>query len=475
MARRKAALALIALGSLSACSLAPDYHPPVISAPTAFKETGPLPQAGWASAEPQDLHRGAWWQMFGDPVLDDLETRVERASPTLAAALARYDQARAQVKIAGADLSPQAGIGASAQRAHVSATRPLSTGNAVTYDQYQLGGSLSYELDLWGRVRNEVKATRADAQASEADLANVRLSLQAQLADAYFRLRGLDSQSRLLDRTVAAYSRAHDLTETRHDGGIANGLDVNRARNILADAKAQVSEVLNERAAVEHQIAALIGESASSFTLAPVEHLPEPPLLPAGLPSELLQRRPDIAEAERRIYAANARIGVARAAYFPTITLGASGGFNATQGALLSNPATFWAVGPAQALLAVLDGGRRRGEVKLRRGQFDEAAAHYRETVLTAFREVEDALAAARLLAQASADQRDAATAAQRTEDLALVRYRDGASDYLEVVTAQTAALVAERNLLTLETNRMQATIALIRASGGDYQRPASL
>jgi multidrug efflux system outer membrane protein len=272
-----------------------------------------------------------------------------------------------------------------------------------------------------------VKAARADAQGSAADLANVRLSLQAQLASAYFQLRGLDAQRQLLDRTVAAYKRAEDLTVTRHQGGVANGLDVSRAQNILSDAKAQISDVANQRAATEHQIAALVGENASLFALAVSPVLAAPPQVPTTVPSELLQRRPDIAEAERAMYSANARIGVARAAFYPSLTLGASGGFDATYGALLSNPATFWAPPPPPP--------------------------------------------PTRLLAQQSIDQRDAATAAQRTEDLAMVRYRDGASDYLDVVTAQTAALAAERNSLIVETQRLQAAVTLIRALGGGFQR----
>jgi multidrug efflux system outer membrane protein len=459
----------LALAALAGCSLAPSYRPPQIAAPAAYKEAGPLPPAGWARAQSQDGARGPWWLAFGDPVLDDLERRVERASPDLAAALARYDAARAQVRVAGADLVPQVDASAGAGRERLSAARPLGQGRSATYNEFTLGGSLSYEVDLWGRVRNEVAATRAEAQASAADLANVRLSLQAQLAETYFQLRGLDAQRALLERTVAAYARALDLTTTRHSGGIASGLDVSRARNILSDAKAQISDVLNQRAASEHAIAALIGEPASSFALAPVDGLGSPPQIPATLPSELLQRRPDVAEAERRIFAANARIGVARAALFPSLTLGAGGGFDAAQGALLSNPATFWALGPAQALLTIFDGGRRAAQVRISRAQYDEAAASYRSTVLAAFREVEDGLAAARLLAQESVDEREAAAAAERTEALALVRYRDGASDYLDVVTAQTAALDAERTAIALDTRRLQTAVTLVRALGGGF------
>ena len=268
---------------------------------------------------------------------------------------------------------------------------------------------------------------------------------------------------------VAAYSRAQDLTTTRHGGGIASGIDVSRARTILSDAKAQISDVQNQRAATEHEIAALVGETASSFSIAPAGNLPAPPLVPPSLPSELLQRRPDVAEAERQVFAANARIGVARAAFFPSLTLGASGGFQSTAGALLSNPATFWALGPLQAALSIFDGGKRRAGVKIARAQYDEAAANYRQTVLTAFREVEDDLAAQRLLVASEADQAEATRAAERTRDLALTRYHDGASDYLEVVLAQTAALDAERSLLQLRARQLQVASDTFRALGGGY------
>jgi len=461
--------------ALAGCSFAPAYHPPSTPTPPAYKEVSAPPPAGWLVAEPGDAaERGTWWRSFGDATLDDLETRVERASPTLAAALARYDAARAQVRAAGADLYPTPSIGASAERDRVSARRPLSNGAAATYKDFIVGGSIDYELDLWGRVRNEVKATRAEAQASAADLADVRLSLQAQLADTYFRLRGLDAEAALLRQTIDAYARAESLTRTRHRGGLANGMDVGRAETVLASARAELSAIANQRAAAEHRIAALVGENATAFTLAPAVLALTPPEIPAGVPSALLQRRPDIAEAERRIYAANARIGVARAAFFPSLTLGVGGGFNAAHGALLSTPATFWALGPAQALLTLFDGGRRRAQVAISRAHYEEVAADYRAIVLAAFQQVEDGLAAQRLLAQESEDRHAAADAARRTESLALTRYRDGASDYLEVVTAQTAALDAERAALAVDTQRMQAAVALVRALGGRAEENAT-
>ncbi|AGH51166.1 MULTISPECIES: efflux transporter outer membrane subunit [Sphingomonadales] len=463
VADRVAALAALAL--LGGCSLAPDYERPATVAPVAYKE---LP-AGWTEASPQDAApRGDWWAVFGDPVLDGLQGRLNEASPTLAAAVARYDQAQAAARAAGADRFPELSVGGDASRQRVSARRPLASDKAI-YNDFSVGAALDYELDLWGRVRNSVRAGKADAEASAADLASARLSLQAALADAYFRLRGLDAEAALLKDTVEAFGRALELTNTRHDGGIASGLDVSRARTVLSDARAQISAIANERAATEHEIAALVGEVASGFSIAPADPPREPPAIASGAPSDLLQRRPDIAAAERRVAAANARIGVARAALFPSITLGAGAGFEAAHGSLLSSPASYWALGPLSAVLSIFDGGRRRAEVRISRAQYDEVAADYRATVLAAFREVEDGLAAVRTLATQAGDQQAAAVAAARTRDLALIRYREGASDYLEVVTAQTAALDAERAAISVQTLRMRAAVAVVRATGGGY------
>ncbi len=327
-------------------------------------------------------------------------------------------------------------------------------------------GALAYEIDLWGRVRNAVRASKAEAQANASDLANARLSLQAALAGAYFQLRGLDAQAALLRQTVEANSRALDLTTTRHEGGIASGLDVNRAQTVFSAARAQISDVARQRAITEHAIAALVGEVASSFSIAPVDGLAAAPAIPPPSPSTLLQRRPDVAAAERRMFAANAQIGVARAAFFPTVSLGGSGGWEATSGALFTTPASFWGLGPLSAALDLFDGGRRAARVKMSRAQYNEMAADYRGTVLAAFREVEDALAAITHLATQSKDSDDAAAAAQRTLDLALTRYHDGASDYLEVVVAQTSALDAQRAAIAVHAARLQAAIDIVRASG---------
>jgi multidrug efflux system outer membrane protein len=339
--------------------------------------------------------------------------------------------------------------------------------NAPNVTNAGLGATVGYEFDLWGRVRDSVRAATADAEASAADLISARLSLHAAVADAYFRLRGLDAQAALLAQTVEAYTRAQQLTHARHDGGIASGLDVSRADTVLAQARAQRSAVAASRAAVEHEIAALIGEHPSGFSIDVADAQFEPPSVPAGAPSELLQRRPDVASAERQVFAANARIGVARAALYPSLTLGGSGGIESTTTALLTTPAAYWALGPLSAALSVFDGGARKARVNISRAEYDETVASYRQTVLDAFREVEDELAAGRWLATQADEQRVAVQAAERTLELATIRYRDGASDYLEVVTAQTQALQSAQNLLTIETSRMRSLVAIIRALGG--------
>jgi multidrug efflux system outer membrane protein len=461
-----------AVCALAGCTLAPTYHAPETAAPPVFKEasatSGGLDVSGWTAAQPRDGDaRGPWWTAFHDPVLDDLETRAEQASPTLALALARYDAALAATRAARADQLPQAGVSASESYNRLSADRPQSIGTAPQYNDVRIGGALNYELDLWGRIRARVASARAEAQASQADLASAHLSLQTGVADAYARLRGLDAEAALLHQTVEAYARAYDLTRRRHDGGIASGVDVNRAQTVLGNARAQISAVAQTRAATEHELAALTGELASAFAVAPRVEPLAIPLIGAGVPSALLERRPDVAAAERRIAAANARIGVARAAFFPTITLGASGGFETTGAALLTASSSFWALGPALAALTVFDGGRRAAQVRISRDEYDQLAATYRDTVLTAFRQAEDAIAAQRLLATQATDQQGAADAAARTSSLAYIRYRDGASNYLEVVTAQTDALTAERALIQVQTQRARAAVALVKALGG--------
>ncbi len=459
------ALGLILCVAATGCNLAPAYAPPVVTLPAAFKEVGP-----WGQAEPGDAApKGAWWTVFQDQTLDALEPQVDAANPTLAAAVAAYDQSRAYAAEASSALLPSVGISGAATYNRQSVNRPTRGGGPNNYDANILSAGAFYEVDFWGQVRNRAAAGRAEAQASAADLATARLSLQVQLANAYFSLRGLDAQAALLTQTVAAYRRALDLTQARHAGGAASGLDVDRASTQLSSAKAQISDVAARRALYEHAIASLIGQSASNFGLPAATLRTRIPAIPAGVPSTLLQRRPDIAAAERRAYEANRLIGVARAAFYPNVTLNPGGGFqNSSEVNLFNVPDTFWSIGP-QFTLGLFEGGYRHAVVAQSRAQFRQASAAYRATVLAAFQQVEDQLALANHYAAESKDQADAVASAQATTNLSLIRYREGATNYLDVVTAQAAELQAEQVALNLETERQQASVNLVLALGGGW------
>ena len=461
-----AALTLV----LSACSLAPPLKTPVIPAGDAYKEIGP-----WTQAQPADrLPRDSWWALYGNAELDALEKRLIDGNPTLAAALANYAQARALADQARAGLFPTLDLNASAARNRESINAPLRGPTTPTYfNANTLGGSVSYELDLWGRIRNEVAAGEANAAASAADLENARLSLIAQLVDDYIQLRSLDRDSAILDETVQTFTRALKLTEQRHDAGIAPGLDVSQAQTQLNVALSQAAQTLAQRALMEHAIAALLGVSASTFSLNPAIVAITLPHTPSGVPATLLERRPDIAAAQRRMIAANANIGVARAAYFPTLTLGAQGGFQSTAASnLLSAPSSFWAIGP-NALLSLFDGGLRRAQVAQARAEFDASAANYRSIVVSAFQQVEDSLATLNHFHDASIDEKAAVDAAQRTLDFSMALYKQGATDYLTVVTSQTALLQAQLEALNLDTIQLTASVDLIRALGGGWEDSA--
>ena len=456
---------------LGACSLAPPLKTPVVPTADAYKEMGP-----WTRAEPADrLPRDSWWTLYDSTELDELQKRVIDGNPTLAAALANYAQARALADQARAGLFPTLGLSAGVARNRDSLNRPLRLSTAPAYyDTNSLGGSVSYELDLWGQIRNEVAAGEANAAASAADLENARLSLIAQLVDDYIQMRSLDRDSSILDETVQAYTRALGLTQQRHDAGIAPGLDVSQAQTQLDAARSQAAQTLAQRALMEHAIAALLGVSASTFSIEPQIVDLKLPQIPTGLPSTLVQRRPDIAGAQRRMMAANANIGVARAAYFPSLTLGAQAGFESQAFSnWLSAPSAFWAIGP-NALLSVFDGGLRRAQVAQARAEFDASAANYRGFVVAAFQQVEDSLATLNHYHDASVDEKAAVDAAQRTLDFSLALYKQGATDYLTVVTSQTALLQAQLQALNLDTLQLTASVDLIRALGGGWEDPAS-
>jgi NodT family efflux transporter outer membrane factor (OMF) lipoprotein len=458
---------LLASGTLglAGCNLAPPYRAPVVAIPTSYKEAGPWQQARPADSQP----RGTWWNEFGDRTLDGLEAQVDEANPDLVAAEAAYTQARALAAEAEAGLFPYLEVGGSLSGNRQSANRPLRSGSQPTYyGANTIYTQASYEVDLWGAVRNAVASGKAQAQAGAATLESVRLILHAELASDYVLLRGLDAEIKLLDDTVVAYNRALELTRNRAAGAIASGLDVSRAETQLDTARAQKSDVIARRAVLEHAIARLVGLPASTFSLPPDVTAIPVPSVPSGVPSSLLLRRPDIAAAERRAASANALIGVAEAAFYPRFTIAAGGGFQDTGLNLLSLPNSFWSIGPAISL-PIFEGGLLRAQEAVVKAQFDAAAADYKATVLDAFQEVEDNLARLHWLSQEAKEEDAAVVAAQRTLGLSMNLYRDGAVSYLEVVTAQTAALDAQRAALNLRTQRLAATVGLIRALGGGW------
>lgn len=458
-----AAVALAAL--LGGCSVAPPYQPPLAVAPPTFREAGP-----WVSAQPRSVSAAdGWWRVYGDDVLDTLETRLATANPSLDAAVARYKAAQALLRQARSDQLPTIDAAAGTELQRQSDNAPLRGSFPPVYSTHTIGLQASYEPDLWGRIGNDVASHRADMQASADDVAALRLSLQRQLASAYFELRGSDAQGDLLRRSVKAFADADTLTRNRFRGGIASALDTGRSGTMLASAQAELIETTRKRALTEHVIATLIGETASTFALPVSSGLPANPPLPPLVPSTLLERRPDVAAAERRMAAANADIGVARAAFFPSVSLGGGGGFESKAlGTLLTAPSTIWSIG-GSVLANLFDGGKRRGQVAAARAHWDETTSIYRETVLTAFQEVEDDLANVHHLGDETAAQMRAAQQAGVTERVALDRYVKGAATYLDVVSAQTAALDARRATIGLRVRTLQSDAALVTALGGGW------
>ena len=465
-AMRARLFALVSL--LSGCSLAPDYHAPQTPVPQTFKEGGI-----WKAGVPADaMPRGAWWSLYGDTTLNGLEEKVESANPSLAAAMAHYDGALGYLQQVQAGEYPTLDAGGHADADRQSANRPLRSASQPTYyGDNLLGLTLSWDADLFGRLRNQAAAGAALAESASADLAAVRLRLQARLAIAYVALRGQDRQAQLLQGAITIYDKALTVTNARHDKGIASGLDVSRARTQLSDAKAQLSDVQARRALLEHAIASLVGVPASDFSLAASTTSLKLPQVPVDVPSTLLQRRPDIASAERSVAATNALIGVARAAFYPDISLSAVAGLqNTGSDNLLNASNALWALGPSMAM-TVFDAGRHEGQLAVAKAQNQAAAAAYRATVLRAFQEVEDNLAQLDHLAQEARDKADSVAAATRTQELALALYQNGALGFLDVVVAQTTALQAQQAALSIETGRLEAGINLIHALGGGWSR----
>ena len=451
---------------LSACTVGPKYVRPAADTPAAYKES-----ANFKPAQPSDqLPKGKWWEVYGDAQLNELENQLSVSNQNLKAAQAQFIAARAAVRISRSGYFPNA-VGAPAvSRTDVSQNKALYSATETNpYNDFIIPVDVSYEPDVWGRVRRTVEASRSEAQATAADLASVDLSLHAELALDYFDLRGLDAQKQLLDSTVVAYKQALDLTQSRYNGGLSSAVDVAQAQTQLETTRAEAVDLEVQRTADEHAIAVLIGKPPAEFTLAPIPLKGPPPSIPVGLPSELLQRRPDIAAAERRMQEANANIGVARAAYFPAVTLGASGGFeSAAITTLLQGPAGFWSLA-GQAAETLFDGGARRGATEQARALYDKSVDTYRQTVLTAFQETEDNLAALRVLETEARTQDAAVAAAEHSLSLSNSRYRGGVANYLEVITAQSAALFDERAAVTISARRMAASVLLVKALGGTW------
>jgi NodT family efflux transporter outer membrane factor (OMF) lipoprotein len=465
--RWKTSAAMLSAALLAGCNLAPAYHKPAFTTPVAYGDMGP-----WTPASPNDAApRGNWWVIYNDPVLNTLEARIDSSNPDLASALARYQEAQQTLNEVTSQEYPVVDVNGNDTQNKQSANRPLREGQGPNqYQNDEITGTFSYEIDLWGRIRNLVAEGKAQGQASAADAASIRLSLEAQLADAYFSLRGLDAQAQLLTTTGADYAQALALTQAQHSGGIVSGLDVGRAQSQYDSAAAQLSDAVAQRALYLHEIAALVGVAAPDFSLPAVPALPAPPVVPVAPPSDLLQRRPDIAEAEREAAAANAQIGVARAAFFPTLDLDAQGGWQADGGGvnLFDAKNTLWSLGPGLAL-TLFDGGERRAADRLAVEQFNAASANYRSVVLTAFQQVEDNLVLCNQLAQEAAQENQAVQAAANTTSLSTTLYQDGAVTYLDVVTAQTAQLQAQQSALSIATRRLQASVNLIQALGGGW------
>jgi NodT family efflux transporter outer membrane factor (OMF) lipoprotein len=454
---------------MAGCAVGPRYVTPAVpAAPVdAFKEA-----EGWKHAQPSDeTFRGAWWEIFGDERLNTLEQALAGSNEDLKAADARFREARALVGVSRGAQSPTVAVAPSAAFVRNSGNTSLSSStlNPPATGLYTLPLDLSYEIDVWGRVRRSVAAARERAQASAADRQTVALSLQAELAVDYFELRSADAQRRLLDAAVAAFTEALQLTTNRFEGGAAARSDVTQANTQLEATRVQATDVGVQRARYEHAIATLLGQppSALSLGVAPLEAAP--PVIPVGLPSQLLERRPDVASAERRAAEANEQVGIARTSFFPAVMLNAAGGF---EGNSLANwfawPSRFWAIGPA-AVQTLLDGGKRRAVSEAAMAAYDATVAEYRQATLTAFQQVEDSLAALRILEQEAVQQDAATTSAKESLRISNDRYLAGADPYLQVLTAQTIALANERNDVDIMRRRMTASVVLIKSLGGGW------
>jgi len=464
-----------ALALLASCTVGPKYVRPTSVASPAFKE--PVPDSykemtGWKTGQPRDgVARGQWWEIFGDPDLNALEEQIDLNSQTIAQAEANYRGSRAAVRVARAGLFPQVTSGptVTGTRSSASTSTNSSFFKPSATPLVNLPFDATWDADVWGRIRKTIEAGIETAQASAGDLETMRLSLQSELALDFFQLHGLDAQKKLLDDTVAAYQKALDLTNNRYNQGVASQIDVVQARTQLEQTRAQSTDTMVQRSQLEHAIAIIIGKAPSALTIPVKINKSPPPPVPVGLPSQLLERRPDIAANERRVAAANAQIGVAQSAFYPDITLSAAGGLQGTSLVnLFTWPSRFWSLGPTLSQ-TLLDFGKRQGTLEQSQATYDADVAVYRQSVLTAFQNVEDNLSALRVLEQEALQQSAAVTAAERSLELAINQYEGGITAYLQVITAQAIALSNEETQVQLLTKRMMACVSLIQAIGGDF------
>ena len=448
---------------LAGCAVGPDYQRPTTPDVSRFKEA-----EGWVPAAPADaLERGPWWSLFGDPLLDQLAARVDVSNQNVAQAVGAYAQARALVREQRASMYPSVALNSGANRSHSSSS---SVSGGRTGTSYQLSIGASWEPDVWGRLGRAVDSASASAQASAADLAAARLSAQGELAINYLTLRQVDAQKALLESTLAGFQRTLEITQNRYAAGIAAKSDVLQAQTQLANAQADDAGLVRQRAQLEHAIAVLVGEAPGNFYLAPAAWRPSVPEIPVGVPSTLLQRRPDIAAAERAVAVANEQIGIARSAYYPSLPLGASYGFGASRVAdLFSASSSVWSLG-LSAAQTLFNAGATTARVEGREAAHAQAVARYRQTVLTAFQGVEDQLAATRVLLTQQDLRRQASQAADQVEQQVLNRYRSGQVSYTEVITAQATALSARRAMVQAMADRQTTAVALIQSLGGGWQ-----
>jgi NodT family efflux transporter outer membrane factor (OMF) lipoprotein len=463
----------VALGA-AGCKVGPTYKAPAVPAPPAYSENGPndaSTKGNWTAATPSDeKSRGQWWIVYGDSELNHLEEQCANANQNIAASSQAYEQSHAIVQSVRSSLFPTVSVGTSATRNRISSYRPLRPITAPNYYwDFLIPVTVSWEPDIWGRVRRQIESASANAQASAADLANTRLSLQGTLAMTYFQVRGIDLQTKLLQSTVDAYTQTLTLTENRRRGGLSSESDVEQARTQLEQTRAQLIDLGVQRAKFEHAIAVLIGVPPETYKIAERALVGDPPAVPAGVPSELLQRRPDVAMAERRVAAANAQIGVQKAAYYPAIVIGAAGGVESSDiTTLMDAGSAFWNAGPS-ASEVLFDAGRRRANVQAAVAEREQAADLYRQQVLSAFRDVEDQLSSLRILTAEAEVQNRAVTSAERSTELSVLRYKRGLAPYLEVLTNQTIQLSNERVAASLVADRIVSSVALQVAIGGGW------